>query len=403
MWTARGRCVAMSTTDNQSIPFLQTFRSVVLTNGQGKAFNITSLVTELSIYSDIFSNVLTGEVLVGDGLGGIDQMGIKGRERLTVELFRGDKVHIEEFFVYSITDRIAINNTSEVYKIHFASVEAVLNENTRVYQALTGTNSQSVKTIFDSYIGSKKSLTIEPTVGNFKSVMPSWTPFQAINWYCGRSTSQESKGNYFLFYENHEGFHFKAIETMVKQDAIVTLRHEPTQGHAHVKDPFNIREYEVIQNTDTLKGFQENNTTLWTNDLVRKKIVKKRFESNEDPNGFELDMKSRRDVYGSMVMIRPETKHRHTQTQTYQYDAIQNKMYQMRNLFDTRMKALLLGDGRIDAGQVVEVRMNQRRVNTKDDKREDQSISGRHLITGVRQIYKPQDFHLSIETVKIKD
>ena len=49
-----------------SAPFLQTFRSVKLKNAEGKEYNITASVSELSIYEDIFSNTLSGEILFVD-------------------------------------------------------------------------------------------------------------------------------------------------------------------------------------------------------------------------------------------------------------------------------------------------------------------------------------------------
>ena len=87
----------------------------------------------------------------------------------------------------------------------FVSFEQILNENTRCYSAIQGTNGESVQKIFKSYIGSEKAFKVEPTVGNFKFVMPSWSPFEAINWYAGRSTSANTSGSYFLFWETLNG------------------------------------------------------------------------------------------------------------------------------------------------------------------------------------------------------
>lgn len=386
---------------SETMPFLQTYRSIVLTNAEGKSFNITSMVSELSIYADIFSNTLSGEVLLADSQGSIQGMDLKGQEKLKVELSNNGDVEIKEFFVYSITDRLNVNQSSEVYKMHFVSLESIINENTRVYQAFTGTNSDAVSNLVGSYLATKKKLDLEATIGNYKFVMPSWTPFQAINWYSGRSQSQESSGKFFLFYESMEGFHFRSIESLMKQEPKLDFHYSPTGGTFHSKDPLNIREYEIVQSGNTLAGFKENNSTLWTSDLVRKKIVKNRFDSGDTGNGFGLNMKERRDVFGSNILIRNETRQIHSQTSAYHYDTLQERNYLMRNLSNTKVRFLVLGDRSYEVGQVVNLKLLSRKLQTKENQEEDLSISGKHLITGIRYIFKAQDFHCSMETVKI--
>lgn len=384
---------------NETIPFLQTFRSLVITNAEGKEYNISSMVSEVSIYSDLFSNVLTGEVLIAESQGGLTHMGIVGRERLTIEIYRGESATIREFYVYAVSDRYGVNAQSEVYKLHFISLEAILNENTRLYQAFNGTNSSSVKSAF-SLLGSTKPLHVEDTIGTFKSVMPGWTPFQAINWYAGRSRGAE-KSSLFLLYENMEGFSFSSIDTLCKQDATITLHQSPTSTQVATKDPWNIRELSIERDKDTLSGFKEDFTTLWNSDLVRKKIVKQRFEGVDDDNGFDIDFKSRRDVFGSNIIVRNETQKTHTQTRDYRFDMTQEKQYQMRFLSNEKMRCLLHGNWGLDAGMVVDVALMAKTLQTKSNRLEDGSINGKHLVTAVRYVMKAQDFHMSVETVRI--
>ena len=217
---------------DKSLPFINTYRSIRLTNGKGMVYNITSMVAELSIFEDIFSNTLSGELVIADGNGASDIMNVTGNDKLTVELFHGEDIQIHEFYVYATTNRIRNNNTSEVYKLQFCSLESILNENTRLYSAFTGTNAESVRSIFRNYIGSSKPLGVEETHGQFKFVMPSWTPFEAINFYAGRSVSEESKGSFFLFYETMRGFNFRCLDTLLQEEPDLTYRkrHYEHQG-----------------------------------------------------------------------------------------------------------------------------------------------------------------------------
>lgn len=402
-----------------TIPFLGTYRSVKLKNKDGKEFNITSFVSEISIFEDLFSNSLSGELLMVDNVGASDLMNLTGNEKLTIEIFAepgSDEVEIKEFYVYSVSSRLKNNPTSEVYKLHFISFESVLNEHTRVYSAIEGTNSEAVKQLFSQYIGSEKPFEVESTSGSFKFVMPSWTPFECINWYAGRSVSSESGGSYFLFYETMKGYNFKSVEKLITLSPVYEYRYEPAGTTFLAKDPSNIREYEIVNMGDTIKGVAENYTTLWTNDLIRKKFVKKRFEIEEDnkgklndtligvadQNGFGVSLKSRRDVFGSKVIIKPETRNVHSATQTYYYDSIQTKLSAMRQFSNLKIRFLAFGHRKMKVGDVIDMKFLQTKMITTENKddSEDKLLSGKYLVTAIRYIFKAQDFHMSVEAVK---
>jgi hypothetical protein len=401
-----------------SAPFLQTFRSVKLKNAEGKEYNITASVSELSIYEDIFSNTLSGEILFVDSFAATDIMKLTGNEKLTVELFvdpTEESVEIKEFYVYSSSNRIRANPTSEVFKLHFISFEGVLSEHTRVYTALTGSNDSSVKELFN-YVASEKPFEVEGTNGKYKFVMPSWTPFEGINWYSGRSISSESGGSYFLFYETMKGFNFKSIESLITKAPTFEYRYEPSGKKVIEKDVTNIREYEIINMGDSINGVDDNYSTLWTNDLVRKKYVKKRFEIEDDnhgklndtllgvadKNGFGISLKQRRDVFGSNVVIKPETRNVHTQTDGYNYNAIQPKMSAIRQFSNLKIRFLAFGNRKIKVGDVIDMKFIQTRLITTETKEdsEDKLLSGKFLVTAIRYIFKNQDFHIAVEAVK---
>lgn len=389
---------------DKSLPFINTYRSIRLTNSKGTVYNITSMVAELSIFEDIFSNTLTGELVIADGNGASDIMNVTGNDKLTVEMFHGEDIQIHEFYVYATTNRIRNNNTSEVYKLQFCSLESILNENTRLYSAFTGTNAESVRSIFRNYISSSKPLGVEETHGQFKFVMPSWTPFEAINFYAGRSVSEESKGSFFLFYETMKGFNFRCMDTLLQEEPDYTYHYSPVSGNHAEKDITNIREYEVVSMGDTVKGVKEDYTTLWTHDLVRKKIVKRRYEPEglEQANGFGIDMKARRDVFGSETVFKPETRNVHTQTKDYTYDAIQNKVSSIRRFGNQKIRFLAFGNRDLLVGKTLDMKFLQTRVITETNKEdaEDKTLSGKYLITAVRHIFKAQDYHVSVEVVK---
>jgi len=405
---------------DEYIQFSLSYRSIVITNAAGLEFNVTPNVGELNIYEDLFSNTLSGNIVVADDLALVDRMDLRGNEKIKVEMHKEHEdstVEIFDFFVYSTNSRQRINNTSEAYVINFVSFEAILNNNTRCYQAIEGTNDAGVKELFDM-IGTEKSIDIESTSGHHKFVMPSWTPFEGINWYAGRSISADSGGSYFLFYETLKGFKFKSVEALIKSNPVYEYRHEPAGTDFLVKDATNIREFKVVEMGDSISGTSEYYTTLWTHDLIRKKVVKQDFSYDKDnkgklnehllgttsKTGFNIDLAERREVFGSKVVTKLETRNVHMQTSDYVYDAIQPKMSAMRQFSNLKIRFLAFGNRKMNVGDVVEMKFLRSMMITKENKNEDDAedklLSGKYIISAIRFMFKPHSFHMVVEAIK---
>lgn len=398
--------------------FLQGYRNVVIRNTKGQEYNVTGLIRELNIYEDIFANVMSGDVVLADDVAMIDRMGLVGSEKITIELHKEKEeraVEIREFFIYSSGMRKRPNATSEVYVINFMSVEAVLNEHTRYYSAIEGGPSDAVSVLFGA-LGSTKSIEVEKTIGHYKFVMPSWTPFECVNWYAGRSVSDETKGSYFLFYETLNGFRYDCVETLIKKAPKYTYHYEPTGTKFLIKDAANIREFEVVEMGDSINGVGEHYTTLWTHDLIRKRIVKKKFDYGtdhkgklestllgaSDMNGFGFDLAERREQFGSAPIIKYETRNVHSQTNDYSYSAIQPKLSAMRQFSKLKIRFLAFGTRKYNVGDVVEMNFLRAANIDKQNKNEmeDKLLSGKYLVTAVRYMFRPQEFHIAVEAVK---
>ena len=268
-------------------------------------------------------------------------------------------------------------------------------------------------------MSTSKKLDAEPTSGKYKFVMPSRTPLECINWYAGRSVSSESHGSYFLFYETlMDGFKFKCIDTLVKADSKLTYRYEPAGNTFLTKDSSNMREYEVIQVMNSIEGYNQQYTTLWNSDGLRKKIVKERFSYDEDKksslndgdsivssskkNGFDMNLEDRREAYGGMTMVRNEVRNTHTQTTTYYYDSIQPKMSAIRQYSGLKLRFLVFGNRELQVGQTLDLSFMKTKMFDEETKEnsKDETLSGKYLITSIRYLYRINNFEMSIEVVK---
>ena len=220
-------------------------------------YNITLGAPEIDYYESIESPSISMTVRFID----IDQVlgrkGITGGELIEVTVKDGDEDEFKitkdhKMMLNAVTD---MNTTSQSQEatLEFVSQETIINETARLNKKFTGNISQTVEDILTKDkkgIRTKKKVfgpktlttdddvTIEKDraansysfVGNLKR------PFDTIQWLC--SKTQSGKENFgFLFFENLDGYHFRSIEQLIKQEA---LPYEQTD------DPFNNGEGAII-------------------------------------------------------------------------------------------------------------------------------------------------------------
>ena len=59
------------------------FDKLILTTNKGGQFDLVPMLSQLNIYEDIFSPVLTGDVTIQDNLGIFDNSPLTGQEKIT--------------------------------------------------------------------------------------------------------------------------------------------------------------------------------------------------------------------------------------------------------------------------------------------------------------------------------
>ena len=122
-------------------------------------------------------------------------------------------------------------SNKQVATLEFVSVEAITNETSRLNKKFTGNVSQTVLDILTEdekgiktkkkVFGPKKEDEVEEdrATNSYSFVGNLRRPFDTIQWLCPKTqSSKESFG--FLFYETLDGFHFRSIEQLLKQEAV---------------------------------------------------------------------------------------------------------------------------------------------------------------------------------------
>ena len=205
--------------------------NVFLHNHLGEITDIKGVMIELNIFESIYSNALTGSIVIADAQNLIGKLQINGTERISFKLStpgtsdkRDDRSIVDAsvetghpFHIYKITDRRQINQGSLVYTLHFGSREFMRNLRTKVSQAYDGRLDMSVLQILtdEDYLDSKKQISFEPCGNSDKIVIPNLRPFDAINMIAKKALPEKSNGVGYYFYETTKGIYFRSWDNMV--------------------------------------------------------------------------------------------------------------------------------------------------------------------------------------------
>ena len=204
----------------------------VASNSTGKQFDISGDPTakssawpiELLYYESIFQDVVHASVTYVD-TGDNQQLGnkpavvglpITGSEsvKLKFEDVSGEKLEVE-LLVNKVTEVLS-DAVKSLVTLEMNSKELFDNDKVRINTRFDGAVSDHVKKILEDedYIGTKKTLDIEETLGTYNKICNNKKPFYMMNWF-STIAAPEGKGGEsagFLLWETSKGFHFKSID-----------------------------------------------------------------------------------------------------------------------------------------------------------------------------------------------
>ena len=187
----------------------------------------------------------------------IGREGVTGGEYyIDVTIKDGDE---DEFKIESKKHKLILNSVKnmttesnkQVATLEFVSVEAITNETSRLNKKFTGNVSQTVLDILTEdekgiktkkkVFGPKKEDEVEEdrATNSYSFVGNLRRPFDTIQWLCPKTqSSKESFG--FLFYETLDGFHFRSIEQLLKQEAVPYQQADrPVEGNKILENNLN--------------------------------------------------------------------------------------------------------------------------------------------------------------------
>jgi len=209
-------------------------------NDGGKSIDASGAVVDIKYYEDILSNSVSLSAIITEtgesdsdvgNVGMLDGLPIRGGEPSNIVIVDHDGNKLEfngDNKLYVNRVRNVISGTQkDVYSIDFTSREMLANEQCRVVKRYDGKISENIKKILTENtsaevgIKTKKEVTVDETAINYNFIGNDRKPFYVCTWLASKSIPAEAGkiggAAGFLFFETHDGFKFKSIDSLIDQ------------------------------------------------------------------------------------------------------------------------------------------------------------------------------------------
>lgn len=271
---------------NDARPLSIDISEVSITNFNGtEKTDVTAMIREMSMYEDIFAPGISLDIQMVDTQGLRSELPIIGDEiiNLVFKTPNENRDVVVELRTYAVSDIFQDKDRAQSYTIKAASPHIVLDQTLvvdRAYNELTISN--ILEKIFDEYIKpatKKRLLSNQATLGLQSIVFPKISPMKAIKYLSHEAMSLLTEPSAtFLFYEHHDGFEFRTLESLSSSEPIETYYFVPAGfernlgARQKVKDSqkiIDLRQESFVDILDTLNIGYYGGTTSYI-DPIRK-------------------------------------------------------------------------------------------------------------------------------------
>lgn len=353
----------------------------------------------ISYYENIRTPAITMSITFVDADGVVSNEGITGGEYIQMEIDFGE---LGEFKIDTSKHRMVVNSVGNVNTkssrqtatLEAISVEALVNETTRISKKFDGPIDQSVDVLLRSEskgIKTTKSLFKDPVANSYSFVGNQRRPMDLIQWLSPKA-SFSNKNFGYLFYETLDGYYFKSIDNLFNQPVSQTY----TKSEISSTSDLRILDDKVNKNTDigmSLRMGMYSNKTIYLNPKDFKRTVVD-FKISElgltklPRAPLSLDQKPSRLMFRINDVGALQKGSKLSETQKEQDLAVyQNRSYARNNLiFSQSINIMIPCNPNLRAGQVIEIKLPLPTSDQKSKQYGDGSkdISGKYLISELK-------------------
>jgi hypothetical protein len=402
-------------------------------------FGLLAGVQSIDYYESITSPSISVQIRILDVDGSLTARGVYGGEKLAVSMKTVEDSEFEEKEFKLVPEKHELilntigNLTSGVKQqtatLEFVSKDLIKNETARINKRYVGNVTDSVKKILGGPdatdadkkgINTTKTLDSDQAANNYAFVGNKHTAFDIIQRLQakagGSGFDDDKKSDYgFLFFENHDGYHFKSMRALFEPEPTTTYAKTEISESKDSK----IEDYNFSSGNDVvlnLKSGLYNNEATFV-ELDKTKITKVKFNMAEvDDLSFkppELPIKLDGDeTKPSRIMLRviDTGVHQHyEENSTKEKDrqpvadlaVYQNKAYARFALLNSQSLNITIGlNPDLRAGQTIMVKFPTTEYKTELGDEKSNDISGKYLISNLRHEFEGGEFRTHLRLIR---
>lgn len=418
---------------------------LTLITSAGAVHELNGITNEINIYESLFAHFMKCDLVIDDATGMLNSFsgfidgrvtgGFVGGEILLVSYkTRGNnpdlKLKNHVFVLYECSNRTRVNEDRESYLLRGLSLEAYTTVGRNISKAYGGKKgnliSKIVQSVIDEFvltrqtksvyntIGSSlkfnisKQVNIDPTTGLHKLIMPDYTVDECLDLLC-KEADNDTHVPYYIFYENAQGFQFRDLKNLVKQETKEKFTYKQSNAKendqnitAEFTDRTKIMSIDVERQTNVLHNAQKGlfSSSMTTIDLLQKTKNTTTFKYETGSSKFEKLQNQSFKINGfktfdtGNVGYLTTTRKGHDSSSFFRSEApiikriddfyLTKHAYQT-HIFNTVVSITVPGDSLLTVGDIIYLEIPV--ATSIDDRKneEDKYVSGRYLITELRQ------------------
>jgi hypothetical protein len=380
----------------------------------GMAIDIREQVEQITIYEDLFSPFLSGNLICLDTSDLPSFLLNAGADLLRLRIYtptikKSDWID-RYFHIYKLSDRAEFSERSTSYVFHFVSQESIIDSSVNLSKKFKGTGETNIESILKDVYSTQVPFNSSGSTNDVIYNSNNWSGTKNIRYNCEHSLAADGSPS-FVFFESRAGFNFKSLTDISEQKPAMKFmasNHlseviEEGFGAGNVVKELNKDFYTVLKVTsrvtfDYMKDKSNGllNSRMFSFDLVAKKIDDVTFNANTDerkrmnPNRFykpSIIDSSYRGSQGSVLLY----NQKHFNLYNGVKDATdfaykQRRISIMRQFQQHKIEIEVLGRTDYTVGTTVTTDFNRMMPITRDLNRNqirDPMLSGKYIVSAV--------------------
>jgi len=202
--------------------------AIEIIQAEGIAIDVRDQVNHITIYEDLFSPFISGNLVMVDSADLPSYFLNAGTDILHLVLYTPtmpkDKWIDRYFHIYKMSDAVRISDRGMTYIYHFVSIDNLQDTATSISKTFRGKGGDTIKNLLDGMRTTRKFFDSGASnevvyTSNF------WSPTRNISYISDHSLAKDGSPM-MMFFENREGYQFQSLTEIAGKQSTKTYRND---------------------------------------------------------------------------------------------------------------------------------------------------------------------------------